>query len=224
VPNIDLSRINPQSPLHQFSKFVNTLSEEADNKQIPQLKGLALFSSMLLFHLLLDEEVKHEPERIFVERHPLIDTLVYARFYASKLHPDTVDTAILQELDQQYETELGYLMYLADVEAGEQGATAALLQFVYQAFHAEPITNLAGLFCVDLPDEMYYLEADPEILYSRLAEREIKEAHESVEVLQQLKIAYDEILTGLADDLPIHRINANDLSQLDALYVQLANG
>ncbi|MEL7343078.1 MAG: hypothetical protein AAGM67_21520, partial [Bacteroidota bacterium] len=81
-----------------------------------------------------------------------------------------------------------------------------------------------GLFCVDLPDEMYYLEADPEILYSRLAERKIKEAHESVEVLQQLKIAYDEILTELTGALPIHRINANDLSQLDALYVQLANG
>ncbi|MEL7530540.1 MAG: hypothetical protein AAFN10_04490 [Bacteroidota bacterium] len=227
VPHIDLSRINSESPLHQFSKFVNILSEEADNKQIPQLKGLALFASMLLFHLLQDEELKEEKSRLFFERHPLVDTLVYAQFYAEKLHPAGVDKAILADLDSRFETELGYLLYLADAEAEDgQTMSAALLAFIYEAFHANPIEDLAGLFCIELPDEIYFLEAESELLYSRIAERPVKEAHESVAVFELLAKAYEEILRSLENKgkIRISRINANETAQLDALYEHLANG
>ncbi|MFK7924489.1 MAG: hypothetical protein AB8H47_21200 [Bacteroidia bacterium] len=227
VPHIDLSRINAQSPLYQFSNFVNTLSEEADNKQIPQLKGLALFASMLLFHLLQDEETKEEKRQLFLERHPLIDTLVYAQFYAAKLHPADMDEAVLKELDSRFETELGYLLYLADAEAAEgETMSGALLCFIHEAFYANPIEDLAGLFCVELPDEIYFLQAESELLYSRIAERPVKEAHESVTVFEQLAKAYEEILRSLENEskVQITRIDANQIANLDALYERLANG
>lgn len=227
VPQIDLARINSQSPLHQFSNFVNTLSDEADNKQIPQFKGLALFASMLLFHLLQDEENKEEKSQLFFERHPLIDTLVYAKFYAAKLHPANMDEAVLKELDSRFETELGYFLYLADAEAAEgETMSGALLCFIHEAFYTNPIEDLAALFCVDLPDEIYFLQAEPELLYSRIAERTIKEAHESVAVFEQLAEAYEEILRSLEKEskVQITRIDANETANLDALYERLAHG
>ncbi len=227
VPHIDLIRIDPESPLYQFSKFVNTLSEEADNKQIPQLKGLALFASMLLFHLLQDNEEKEEKARLFFERHPLVDTLVYAKFYAPKLRPEGLEEAVLKDLDSRFETELGYLLYLADAEAAEgQTMSAALLAFIYESFHANPIEDLTALFCVELPDEIFFLEAEPELLYSRIAERSVKEAHESIPVFEQLSKAYEEILRSLEKNptIQITRIDANDTANLDGLYERLANG
>ncbi len=204
LPHIDLTQLVQGSELYQTASFVNNLSHEADVRKVPQLKAVALFASMLLFKELL---ALSNSELVFCERHPLIDSRIYARFYAQKLKPGSVSKEVSDNVDQLFHNELNYLLDLLPGNFHDKTVSPVkrFMQFIYEWFFIKNKTRLSDLkelFKVDLPDKIFYLDAKPEILFHRIKNRKVHEAHESVEVFELLNQAYHKLFDGLNHEHP----------------------
>jgi len=228
LPKIEEDNLKNNKQLYKVAKFVNYLNLEADVKKLPQLKAIALFSSMLLFKKINAQIIDKNTKTIFYERHPLIDTGVYARFYAEKLKPGSIAEYVLKELDNNFSQELDYILNLLPDKSiiDKTGKSRQLISFIFQKFHLEgkyDFKSLKQLFNIDLPDEIYYLKADADILFQRINKREILEAHESVEILGKLGTVYDALfneLNSIKSGL-VYFADANNLNNLNDLYKKL---
>jgi thymidylate kinase len=211
LPHIDTQYLDAGSNIFKAAVFINKLSYQADIKNIPQLKALALFASMLLYKVLL---ANLRAKTIFCERHPLIDTSIYAQFYAGKLAPGLVSEKVLRQIDTDFNFELTFLLHLLPVKQDtHSGLTAFFIDFIYKHFHLKKKSELAdlqSLFGVELPDKIYYLNAAPELLFKRIKERKVHEAHESVAVFTMLNEAYHQLFKKL------NIINPNLVEVIDA--------
>jgi len=225
VPHIDLAQLDSQQPVYRTAKFINELSAASDHGKEPRLKAMAIFSSMLLFRELVKAHVTPQITHLFFERHPLIDTGIYAKFYAEKMDPALLSPALLDALDANYSTELDHLLSLLplSVSLSVKTRSGKLAQFIYQWFHVDKkdsVAELGNLFALPLPHKIYFLDASPETLYSRISGRERKEAHESQAVLAQLspvyKLLLEKIKTSAACE--VHTVNAGQLDQLDRFF------
>ncbi|MCB0704140.1 MAG: hypothetical protein KDC34_02480 [Saprospiraceae bacterium] len=224
VPQIEASALDLEPELLKVAHFINTLNVEGDLKQQPHLKAIALFASMLLFKQLHQFYQNNKLKTLYCERHPLIDTGVYARFYASKLNPAAIDSQFFSALDARFPMELDSLLQLLPTPyrtPNVLGRSATFLQFIYDWFFVEGrfgVKELIQLFDIPLPDQIYFLNASPDILYARIADRELKEAHESVEVFTKLKSVYEALFDGLKNHTTIEEINANEIELLNGLF------
>lgn len=224
VPVIDAEKFNGNKELHQTSLFINKLNEYADNFNFHPLKVCALFSSMIIFNELLKELKNKNCSVIFCERHPLIDTGVYARFYADKMNPDSLPIAIRDHFEKEYPEELIYLLnLLPDAEFDtEKGKLYSFINYIYNWFFIEKkfeLIDLKKLFAIELPDKIFYLKADPEILMKRLSNRKIFEAHESKSVFEQLIPFYNSLFIDLGVDIEITEANTSE--NLNAAFEKL---
>ena len=225
LPQIDTQKITGDLPLLKTAKFINNLSRESDIRKLPQLKAIALFASMLLCKNITRNIVGNTDKRLYFERHPLIDTGVYARFYAQKLIPESIDSEKLHDLDSQYPEALDYILRLLpkDSLTPKEGKSSQLFRFIYQHFHIEKqteIEDLKALFQMELPEKIYYLKASPQILYDRIKKRKVLEAHESIPVFEQLGMVYDHLFEGINRKYPgkVTTVNANDIRELEKLH------
>jgi thymidylate kinase len=228
VPHIDSESISHDIKLKKVAAFVNAISLEADFLKIPQLKAIAIFSSMLLFKKLVEYKTTPGLTHIYCERHPLIDTGIYARFYAERMGKGRIDDTLLQRIDQAYSAEIDYLIRLIPAKLiPDKGRNIeALTDFITKWFFIEgrlDIKELKKLFNLELPAKIYYLRASPEILIHRLAARTIHEAHETVEVLEKLSAAYDKLFDELSAEYPsiVERIDAGNANTLNYLQDKL---
>lgn len=224
VPVIDAEKFNENKELHQTSLFINKLNEYADNFNFPPLKVCALFASMIIFNELLKELKNKNCSVIFCERHPLIDTGVYARFYADKMNPDTLPKPIIDHFEKEYSAELLYLLNLIPCAAyvPEKGKLYSFINYIYNWFFIEKkfdLIDLKKLFAIELPDKIFYLKADPEILMERLGNRKIFEAHESKSAFEQLSPFYDGVFKDLEVDIEL--LAANTPENLNAAFEKL---
>ena len=223
VPKIEEQLYEGNGPLYRTSLFINRLHADADRLNVPSLKALALFSSMLLFRELLAWLHKNGRKLVFCERHPLIDTAVYARFYADKLDPSTMDPDLFAYLDATYPDEIHYLVRNIHVNQDGKGMSYGLLAYIHTWFAVHRkwgTSDLRLLFGVDLPDTIYYLYASPDILMQRISGREVREAHESKAVFAALLPVYEQVLAGCGVD--VARIRADQSEQLDAAFQLLS--
>ena len=116
VPVIDTYLYKDNGILYNTCCMINELHSQANESKIPQLKVIAMFSSMIVFSELLKLLNKKNPKFIFCERHPLIDTSVYARFYSgSKMDPLNIPESLFSELNKKYKNEFAYLFSLLDI-------------------------------------------------------------------------------------------------------------
>ena len=228
LPNFDTESLHQTGDVQRTALFINKLNREADERQIPQLKGVALFAAMLLFRPILELNVNRALETLFCERHPLIDTGIYAKFYAEKLPPDSLGKSVIEEMDQRFHHELDYLMQLVPQTMLNQQTSqvATFMELIHRRFHLEKKTDLSSLqdlFGVGLPNSIYYLRADAAELIGRIRQRTLKEAHESEEVLHRLGKVYDELFSGLNDSSPdlVQVVDANNWHNLDLLFETL---
>lgn len=225
LPVIQLDFLKNHKELYQAAQFINELNHESDMLKIPQLKAVALFASMLLFKKILSLVEQTNCKIVYCERHPLIDTGIYSQFYADKLFPGSIKKETLSLLDQKYEKELNYILQLIPetIFVRDTSAISTFLSFIYQWFHLEKkynVDNLKKIFQVDLPDKIYYLEASPQILFSRIKNRKVLEAHESEQVFELLNNAYHHLFGKLNNGV-VKIINATSIDTLDKLYNQL---
>lgn len=220
TPHFNLHSLSNSKNIHKVASFINTLSYKSDSIKEPQLKAIALLGSMLLFHEVL--ELKRDSfDFVYCERHPLIDTAIYAKFYAHKMNSPCNNQLYIKEIEDTYSEELSYLLQLIPKEyvLENLGPIENLKQFIYTWFHIElktSIDELSQLFKVELPQKIYYLQAQPKVLFDRVKVRKELEAHESVEVFEVLDNMYMQLFKSLhVSKTYIEIIDANLFENLD---------
>lgn len=222
VPKIDSHFFRGNQAIYNATLFINEMHVKADCLKKPQLKVIALFSSMLLFKKLLQELNQSHIKFIFCERHPLIDTGVYAKFYTDKMDPSTISKELLFNIEEKYTKEIGYILSLVDVEKTNRSNIYILLQYIHNWFtinKKHTLNDLKELFDINLPDKIIYLSATPEVLIKRLKNREVLEAHESKETFEKLIPVYEKVL--IEASVITEKIDANSFINLDAAFEKL---
>jgi len=221
VPHINLEMLEKNTALFDLANFINQLGNYADKENFPQVKAIALFGSMLLFKDLLKNCSERGFTTVFCERHPLLDTPVYAAFYASKLNPENLPADIISKFDQK---ETGYFNELTKLLPAEfppaEHPFTTLCKFIYEWFHVsgkKEIADLEKLFGLKLPNRIFYLRAEPEVLYERLSKRNVLEPHEKLETLTKLDVVYSVCLDAIkkTGQSKVFRIDASLFSKLD---------
>lgn len=204
-------------------RFINALSHKADQTAVPQLKAVALMSAMLIYRKIAEEKVGFE--LLFCERHPLLDTPVYAGFYAAKLQPALFPPAVYQPVDEQYAPAIADVVSLLPdgLPAAEQPSVRHIAAFIYNTFFVQKKTDTASLqriFATPLPDAVYFLKARPDVLFERVRKRKLLEAHEKPEVFEKMDKAYSGRLSILSEQyhLPVTIVNANDTRHLESFF------
>lgn len=226
APIINAEVFEENRKLYKASLFINWLNTEAENLKVPQLKAAALFASMLIFKDLLEDLNSKKSDLVFCERHPLIDTSVYARFYADKMHPDSIPLATLAEIDYNFNAELNYFSKLLNLKKADMphGALHALLLLMYKWFFVHEkfaLKHLKELFGVNMPSKIYYLKADAHVLIHRIAQRDILEQNETEKGLEKFIPVYDQVLADSKVDTEV--VNANDVQHLDAVFRKISD-
>jgi len=220
LPQIELKNLQKHTILYNTACFVNELGIYADKNKSVALKAIALFSAMLLFKDLQAVEEKNYPSIVFCERHPLIDTVVYAEFYAEKLAQKPQKEALNENFSTKYFAEIEYLLQKLPVGyVNEKNSFFTFIQFIIVWFFQEKKTDfpsLEKLFGVTVPDKIFYLTASAEILYKRVNNRELKEAHETPETFKIMSKIYDTIFEKLNTEMPnfVTYMNTNNLDEI----------
>lgn len=227
LPKIDLQDLDQKTAIYPALAQLNELSDYADNSKSQEAKALAFFGAMLCFHDLLSLKKKEDTEFILCERHPLIDTTVYARFYSPKLNPEHINQQLFADLDQNFEPLLNYMVLKlpVDFSFNYTSPSAKLFQFIFEFFKekiAPAIAELEKVFKVGLPDKVYFLLAPAEILFERLSGRKQLEPHESLSTLSKLKEVYESDLELMARyyDLPVSFVDASSFDSLEEFRLQ----
>ncbi len=228
LPTIDINSLQEDLMLKKTSQFVNYINQLADQLKVPSLKAVAIFSSMLLFKKINGLKAKPSISTMFCERHPLIDTLVYAQFYAEKTGSGLVDKNLLSKIDLNHKQELEYLVQLIPKSFinKSEASIKGFAGFIYNWFFIDKkltINDLIELFEVKLPDKIYYLKADAEVLFQRIFNRKIREAHETVDILNKLGQGYDRLFIDINKSHPnlVEIIDAGCISSLNEFRIQL---
>jgi hypothetical protein len=219
VPKIDAQSFVHDTRLFGCCNLINKMHTDADRLKHPALKVISLFSSMLIFPKMLKS--KEMSEVIFCERHPLVDTSVYARFYSDKMKVDDATGKIFKVYEVEFENEIRYLQNLFH-DLKPDGKLITYLKFINDWFSRNPkptIHSLRELFQVQLPDKIIYLWASPETLMNRLSTRKVLEPHESLPVLTALLPVYDEVLAETG--IEVEKINTADFDNVDRKFEEL---
>jgi len=222
LPKIDLHDLDKNIAIYPILSGINELSDYADRSKSPEAKALAFFGAMLCFHDLVSLKKKENTEFILCERHPLIDTAVYARFYSPKLNPEVINQHLTDDLDENFKSLLDYMVIKlpVDFSFNYQSPSARLFQFIFEFFKektAPAIAELEKVFKVKLPDKVYFLQAPAEILFSRLSARKQLEPHETLSTLSKMKDVYESDLELMARyyDLPVTFVDASSFDSLE---------
>ncbi|PLX13331.1 MAG: hypothetical protein C0594_01370 [Marinilabiliales bacterium] len=220
LPKIHTADFQSNKEILSTANFLNTLGEKADQENNSQLKALALMGSMLLFNTLSNNVLLPESDFLICERHPVIDTGIYAHFYAQKLKPENLDNKQLQKLDEEYYEELFLLNKLLPIEYQNKNMAEGILTFINKWFCIEQnyaFSALENLFGTKLPDRIFFLNAPAEVLANRIAQRSNKEPHENIETLQLLQAAYSKLLYEYSAVKPasLTKIDASEIKNLD---------
>lgn len=198
----------------QLSILFERLNELGNAWRLSDLKALALYLQMSLYRPVL-EKVATRPncELVVSERHALIDTVVYGSLYANRItgmiDQQTWEPLITQELDQLYpygfETVQQWVGYLNEV-AGTNYHFWNYTGFLKDVFTASPATvmrQLSGFFQLQLPDQVCFLQIEPDEALTRLDKRDKqRELHERKDLLEALQSGYLHLLQALKKEYP----------------------
>lgn len=219
LPHIDDNLLPNDSVIQKQARLLNSMSQQADENNWSDLKALALFGSMLLYKQLVHEITTSLTRVLICERHPLIDPLIYARFYAERLTPDHLKREKMDYYNTTYNELLAAIVSLLPIESAGDYALE-IFQFIHDTFKKPVDAQIKQLFNVELPDAIFFLKAPPEILFDRIAGRKVAEPHEQLQVLTLLDTTYDGLFESISAT-PIEYIDASGFETLDQFYDRL---
>lgn len=224
LPHIDEDGLPHDSTIRKQAQLLNEMSRQADENNWSDLKALALFGSMLLYEQLVREMCTPLTRILICERHPLIDPLIYARFYAERLTADHLKREKVDYYNTTYGELLSFIVGLLPVKS-EGDFALEIFTFIHDTFKRSvvPDEQLKQLFKVELPDKIFFLKAAPEILFDRIASRKVAEPHEKLQVMALLDKTYDVLFEGISGQYktPIEYIDASRFEALDEFYNRL---
>lgn len=218
VPTIDSEKFKNNDILYKQSEFINYLGKRADKERIPFLKIIAMFGSMLLFSK-LSKELGRNGKQIYCERHPLIDTSVYAKIYLEFMNPANLDMKIVKEIEANYGENLNSIVGELGliVRRTDKGVIYDLLSFLYDWFSVKENSSferLKVLFPVELPSMIYFLDAPSDILIKRIAHRLTQEYHETEKFLAKMRPIYLNIFERIS--VPCKIINTSVSAEVES--------
>jgi thymidylate kinase len=194
VPDIDSNIFRHNDRIYRQCEFINYLGKRADQEKAPSLKIVAMFSAMILFNDLY-QELKKESTIVFCERHPLIDTLIYANVYLNVMHPSHLNLEIAKEIELNFVEELSAIIknIPISIPKSSKGLFYDLLNFLFKWFSVDAnctYENMQILFPIEKPSLIYFLDAPIEVLIKRLNQRTHREHHETNILLEKMHSIY----------------------------------
>jgi len=200
------------------------MSRQADENNSSDLKALALFGSMLLYEKLTLEMCTPLTRILICERHPLIDSLIYAKFYAGRITPGYLKRERMDYYNTAYGELLAQMVALLSIKS-EGDHAVEIFNFISETFKnaVVPDGRIKELFKVALPDKIFFLKASPEILFDRISARKLAEPHEKLQILTLLDKGYDTLFDTIAEkyNTSVEYIDAAVFEKLDAFYHRL---
>ena len=224
LPKMDPEKFQDDIVLFNCCKLINELGERGDKESEPGMKMIAMFSSVVLFNDLFNYLKKPNVKVIFCERHPLVDTYIYAKAYLNVMHPSNLSFGKAKEMDASYALLFTEVMRKLKVSftASNSSKSRALLSFLYDWFskieNLNP-ENLFHLFDMRKPDEVFFLDAPTEVLFSRIVGRVHIEYHENIAALKKMRSNYLELLPKFESRVEI--IDATTKTGPDSLFESL---
>lgn len=221
----------PNGPLHELSRQLKAVSDAADTVGYPAVKAAALYLRMTLYGPVEDFfGTTFDPNVLVCERHPLIETLVYAPLYARIAQGERGDPSRLADVlalaDQLQpgaapavkdwqRTESARVHLGADLETTLDDIVTILSHRT-----ATALERFSTAYRTTLPDTILWLDTPPDQAARRCAARGTIETHESPAHLTALRANYLRTLDELRilfPEMVIHRIENTDADSLDEI-------
>lgn len=194
LPTFSLTTIPKSFSAYNLCNHVNKLNQYADMQQVPFLKIISLFSSMMIFKDLLDYYKDNGTKILICERHPLIDMEIYASVYLPYMDPNQYIENDLKQIDELFKNELQELYGLLSSDQLESNLSFTFLAKTHSFF-----TTKNSFYDLSQPDEIHFLTASTQTLINRIQEREFKEVHETKQKLNYLAKCYQKKLSNFTN-------------------------
>ena len=201
VPRINLEPFRSDQELYDICMFINYLGEKGDELKQPGLKIISMFGAMLLYEDLYQQQSGQGRKSVLSERHPLVDTPVYARVYHDVMHPDFLDIEIAREVTAPYQGQMRVICdrLLGTYAFPESNMCQEVLAFLHDWFSKDEnygYGRLKSLLGISKdPDQICLLDARPEVLAQRISKRSSLEYHESEKTLTVIRDSYKVVLS-----------------------------
>lgn len=224
VPHYDLSKFDEGDEIYPLLESVNMISYEADIRKSRVLKTIALFASMLLFNDASSRVSTDQTKVLLCERHPLVDVKVYSAFYVER----SIQEISSDESDYLGEKHGQLIAYLGSrLQLSADRTVIDLLEFIRETFGKDQsdLSQLAVLFNVSPPDKVYFLNAEVEVLMSRLSDRNVREPHEEKAAMAMMQKVYKMVFEELESvySIELKYIDVSSFDKLDRFFSDLKN-
>lgn len=224
LPTMDSAKFKADPILFECCQMINELGERADREGQPGMKIIAMFSAVVLFNDLFNYLKDQNVRVIFCERHPLVDTYIYAKVYHKVMHPSNLSMEQAIEIDEKYDLLISEVIKRLKINLKDSTTKKShlLLGFLHDWFSEEANffpEKLFELFEMEKPDEICFLDAPAEVLFHRIDQRERMEYHENIAALKKMRSYYLELLPKFGSKIEI--VDASNRVAPDLLLKRL---
>ncbi|WP_421845111.1 hypothetical protein [Mycobacterium sp.] len=213
-------------PMHALSRTMRQFSTCCDQIGSAEMKALSMYLQMTLYgpveRFFLDT---FTPRVLVCERHPLIETFVYAPLYVLLANTDwdgtAIEPAIRTAMDGLGASQFDDVVNWHAAESRRLGDSvtiwnrfadvAAAVQLDFPTAMAE----FSRRYRTTLPDVVLWLDVPPEQAAQRCRERSARserETHETPEFLAFLRTQYEKVREDVAQTFPQVRFRVIDTS------------
>lgn len=192
-------------PMHDLSRQLKALGEEADRAGDATIKAATLYLRMTLYgpveRFFVDS---YQPDVLVCERHPLIETFVYGPLYARLAKGPRRGGADLEQLWDAVDRRLPGArrsgqrwQALEHARVGAGADLTTVLDHIVATFDkgpAEAVRIFGDAYRTTMPDVVIWLDTPPVEAARRCAERGgARETHENLESLSLLRENYRQV-------------------------------
>lgn len=223
---------NPDAPLQDLSRHLDTLSKEADRLDSPDLKLAVLYLQMCTYGVAERFFTRELSARVVItERHPLLDALAYLPLYERAITavtgPDRPGV-LREQLAGLPPAAVGAALAWCEALGERQGGRpvrldtlGAELTGLLRLPAARCAAELSARFGVTPPDVAVLLDIGVDTALGRVAARGGRpEMHERAELLGRVREGYDRALAAYGT-VRAHRVPVDGLPP-EALAAEVA--
>lgn len=195
-----------------LSRSLKAVGVAADDLAIPALKAASLYLRMTLcgpVETILSAD--NNGGRLLVERHPVVETLVYAPFYGALTRGSlptaseriaTLDRVLARAEILEPGSRGTFIEWCASEErrvgvGGDPWSIIDDLVEVLAAGTTNAVADLERRFRSTLPEMIVWLDVDPTLAAVRCRDSDSVEMHEGIRALTELRGRYPAVLDGL---------------------------
>ncbi len=222
----------PGSGIEEISRLFSAINLFGNEHQQADIKALGLFLQMSLYNKAIQfiSSENNHPELVISERHPLIDTFVYAALYVPFLkgieQSSNLERQLLNELSELQPYALQHIVSQIENTLPETTPLKSMSEYCayLKRLFSKPLPDifkqLKTSFELNLPNRIIFIDLDPSQALERLQQSNKQlEIHESSSRLTALRKAYLMFFNFLKQEHPEIKV---EITQV-ASYSELKN-